>query len=114
MYEETKLLSNNLKDAVFMLRHLRENQHLLTEEYIGQILKDIEDKIISKSDVMYIQWDIINVYAISESMEHSVGEIDSNAAREILQSIKNSYNAEIGVNWEVIKTHIDIYLKNRG
>jgi hypothetical protein len=34
-------------------------------------------------------------------------------ARDVLSNILTHYNATLGVNWDVIQTHIDMYDLNR-
>ena len=62
---------------------------------------------IDKDGYIHIKWHIDDVKATAERMDIAIPDED---AREILEIVKHRHDAEIGINWEVIKVHIDAHM----
>jgi hypothetical protein len=62
-------------------------------------------------DTIQVSWSIQDVIGCAENNEKDVIP-NEDQAREILANIDRTRNAEIGINWEVISCHIDMYFDN--
>ena len=70
-------------------------------------LKDqmiVADEIIDKQlpDEISIIWSIEDIQYVDDSLS-------DNEARELLRLLKKYHDANVGINWEVIESMIDIY-----
>ncbi len=66
-------------------------------------IEDPESRIL-------VKWDIDDV--MSQAKEDDV-DITEEEAKEILATIKRRHDASIGINWEVISTHIGMFTHDR-
>ena len=56
-------------------------------------------------------WHIEDIMAEAfEVLEKQITEAD---AVEIMRRIAKAHDAEVGINWEVIRTHIEIYIDDK-
>ena len=69
---------------------------------------------VSKNgDTIAIYWDIDDVKATAWNMRECINLTDD-MARNILADIDRRHDACIGVSWDVIETHIELYLERQG
>ena len=72
--------------------------------YLKQDSGDISWHTSQQGDTIAIPWHI-------DDIKHQNPNVTDAQARIILQNIKKSHDAEIGINWGVIDIHIDSYLE---
>lgn len=56
-------------------------------------------------DTIEISWHIDDILELDKGLS-------KNEAREILQMAKKYHDATIGINWDVLRCHIDYYKRN--
>jgi hypothetical protein len=56
-----------------------------------------------------IYWSSEDVLQLAE-WKHGI-ELTENQADEILENIKHTHDANVGINWDVIDCHISMYLE---
>lgn len=56
----------------------------------------------------------INIIWCVEDIKNIDDTLTQNQCREILDMLKRTHDASIGINWEVIESAIDFYKKNEG
>ena len=61
----------------------------------------------SNPDVINISWHVDDVLGRATECETP---LTTEQAREILANVKRYHDATLGINWDVIDTHIDLYL----
>ena len=67
--------------------------------------------VVDGVPVLRDDWHIEDIMAEAEEMlEKRITKAD---AVEIMRRIAKSSDAEIGINWEVIRTHIEIYIDDK-
>lgn len=59
-----------------------------------------QDHVLADDDEIAITWTVDDVMYEREDLSES-------QAREVLKAVKRNHDAEIGVNWDVIRTHAD-------
>lgn len=72
----------------------RERLIEVAHEYVEQ------DHVLADDDEIAITWTVDDVMYEREDLSES-------QAREVLKAVKRNHDAEIGVNWDVIRTHAD-------
>lgn len=60
----------------------------------------LQDEVLSVENSVSIIWTVDDVMYEREDLSES-------QAREVLKAVKRNHDAEIGVNWDVIRTHAD-------
>jgi hypothetical protein len=74
----------------------------LLQEIEQHGLADCEFNRTLLPDEISITWHFADIQEIDDSLTND-------EARQILQSIKNNHDANIGINWEVIESWIDCF-----
>jgi hypothetical protein len=65
---------------------------------------------IEAGDAVAAIWTTYDILSMAKKMNVSLTHVE---ARDVLSNILTHYNATLGVNWDVIQTHIDMYDLNR-
>ena len=67
--------------------------------------------VVDGVPVLRDDWHIEDIMAEAfEVLEKQITEAD---AVEIMRRIAKAHDAEVGINWEVIRTHIEIYIDDK-
>ena len=67
--------------------------------------------VVDGVPVLRDDWHIEDITAEAfEVLEKQITEAD---AVEIMRRIAKAHDAEVGINWEVIRTHIEIYIDDK-
>jgi hypothetical protein len=74
----------------------------LLQEIEQHGLADCEFNRTLLPDEISISWHFADIQEVDNSLTND-------EARQILQSIKNNHDANIGINWEVIESWIDCF-----
>jgi hypothetical protein len=61
---------------------------------------------IEKGDAIAILWHINDVIDFAAHKDVNLSE---DQAREVLANVRRSHDAEIGISWDVIDIHIDMF-----
>ena len=64
---------------------------------------------MSDLDTILISWNTDDVIERSNELETA---LTRDQARVVLSNVASGHDANIGINWDVIDTHIDLYLSN--
>lgn len=62
---------------------------------------------LCKKKIITIKWSFYDIMSYAETLGISISE---DQAQEILYNVWHQQDASIGINWDVIETHIDMYL----
>ena len=73
---------------------MRDQMYSCALDYVEQ------DHVLADDDEIAITWTVDDVMYEREDLSES-------QAREVLKAVKRNHDAEIGVNWDVIRTHAD-------
>lgn len=91
--EALSLFRNKFYDAPYSMQYLCNEDDVISVE--------------NKGETISLDWSIGDVRSVAEDMDVELSILD---AADILQDIYRNHDASIGVNWEVIRTHIEMYL----
>ena len=78
----------------------------LTKNQTLKVQKTIEDYW---ADRMALTWTSADVIETAKTMDI---KLTNDQAREILADTLHGHDADLGVNWEVLRTRIDLYVSN--
>jgi len=73
---------------------------------IEQFRSDAEDWFGENPDKITIEW---SVYDVKAQAEREGMYVSTRDAQEILRMLKQSHNAEVGINWNVISDTIGVF-----
>lgn len=64
----------------------------------------------TKRKTISIKWGTEDILETAATMEV---EISTDEANEILDSVEHSHDATIGINWDVLRCHIQEFIDNK-
>ena len=118
----TEQESNTLNDLTYIIAHLpthSEDCSMLSEVYDMALatLKERDDlqktsttslarhdKAVADGTTIESPWSVEDVYGLAEDSGYPITEDD---AKSVLSSVKKNFDANIGVNWEVLQYYLD-------
>ena len=106
------MLPNKLQEAVNYLDDLMYD----VDDMKGHALREELTKVIGMikdPNYMFVSWHVDDVFSVIEDRFDSI-EFSKEEAVEVLDNMKRSHDATIGINWDVIEVHIENVLERRG
>ena len=118
----TEQESNTLNDLTYIIAHLpthSEDCSMLSEVYDMALatLKERDDlqktsttslarhdKAVADGTTIVSAWSVEDVYGLAEDSGYPITEDD---AKSVLSSVKKNFDANVGVNWEVLQYYLD-------
>lgn len=74
----------------------------------------LQARALERGDVMASIWTLEDVYSLCEDWEGNITiKITDAEAREVLANAERNHNAEIGINWDVLRAELDDVLARR-
>lgn len=106
------MLPNKLQEAIQYLEDFMYD----VDDMKGYAIREELEKvigIIKDPNYLFMSWHVDDVFAVVEDRFDSV-EFSQEEAQQVLENMHRSHDASIGVNWDVIESHIDNVLEERG
>ena len=102
MYEhDLKEMAENLEEAGLLIPVLE--PEMAVKQAVECMQKSWEDKIA----VVWCVHDVKSMATTDEAMDTADSWMTDEEARDILHNMRRKHDAEIGINWTVIQTHVD-------
>lgn len=102
------MLPYELQKAVEILREAKQN--IAAPSALSSLEKKVDDvlHILEDPKYLYLSWCVEDIYACVEDIFDKT--LSEKGAIAILENIGRRHDATIGVNWSVIKAHIEDYM----
>lgn len=109
----------NQETAQFIANNLRARKTVLGDSGKPEVLAQLDRAIqlmdaLAIGDAIASLWWIDDVYSLTEDDDGDHHpEITKAEARAVLKAADDNHNAEIGINWDVLRENLDIVLEAR-
>lgn len=102
-----------LSDSKIIVRHTNEKGDILlernvTEGFWGKLWETLREE--GAENKISANWCVADVL---DQAERDEVEITEEEAKQILLNVDRYHDAEIGINWDVISCHIDMFINSK-
>lgn len=105
--------------AEYIAGQLRVRRQAFENDKRPDVLEKLDKAInvmdaLGRGDAIASLWWIDDVYSLTEDWEgNTTVKITQAEARAVLANAEHNHNAEIGINWDVLREHLDMVLEQR-